>query len=405
MHQKLTAGFAGLFLTSSAMAGEGLYSVGAQPEEMLPLEWIVGVKAIHDTNAAPGGALDGEDTSSVLPYIGAKLTGITPQTIIDLYAEVGMMYYFDQPATLDDTSINSRVSLDVYHDVSERISLTSRNFISYELEPNYAYGYASSRQNEEHLYWNTDNSIDYNWTERFTTRTGVQYYGTEYDDSDNLNRQAISLYNEFRYRVSPQTVATATYRYTDTEGEGVSSDSTSHYLTIGAEHRFSPNTIGRAKAGVQFRDVDAGGNSTNPYAEATVISRVNSQFLVRAFARYSVEDFDTVQVIGGSFYEYDERLTLRIGTSASYDLTPRLQLYGGVDYIPTSFNDPRLVSGPAVPVSDADEDVLNAYIGFALKITETIEANCSYNYTDSDSDLAGRDYDRSRISLGLSASF
>ena len=402
--QKLSLGFAGLLLTSSAMAGEGLYSVGAQPEDLVPLHWIVGTKAIYDDNTAPGGALDGEDSMAAMPYLGAKLTNITPQTIVDIYAEVGMMYYFDKPGGIDDSSVNSRLSLDVFHDVSERITLTTRNFVSYELEPNYAYGYASSRQNEEHLYWSTDNSIDYNWTDRFTTRTGIQYYGTEYEDDDNLNRQSISLYNQFRYRLSPQTVGTFTYRYTDTDAEGVASDSTSHYITLGAEHRFSPNTIGRFQAGAQIRDVDDGDDETNPYFEGTIITRVNSQLLVRAFARYSVEDYDTVQTNGIILGEYDERRTLRIGASASYDLSPKLQLFGGVDYIPTSFEGGRLIPGPGT-IPDADEDVINAYIGFALKITETIEANCSYNYTDSDSDLFGRDYDRSRISLGVSAVF
>ncbi len=405
MHQKLTLGLAGLFLTSPLMAGEGLYSVGAQPEDLLPLEWIVGTKAIYDDNTAPGGALDGEDSSAVLPYIGAKLTHLTPQTIIDLYAEVGMMYYFDKPSGLDDESINSRISLDIFHDVSERITLTTRNFVSYELEPNYSYGYASSRQNEEHLYWSTDNSIDYNWTARFSTRTGIHYYGTEYDESDDLNRQSISLYNQFRYRISPQTRATATYRYTDTEGEGAASNSTNHFITVGAEHRLSPNTIGRAQVGVQIRDVEGGENSANPYVEASLISRVNSQFLVRGFVRYSVEDFDTVQRIGFSTIEYDERLTMRLGASASYDISPKLQLFGGLDYIPTSFESGRVVSGPPISVGTADEDVLNAYIGFALRITETIEASCSYNYTDSDSDLTGRDYDRGRISIGVNAVF
>lgn len=404
MFKKLTLGIAGLAFSTSANAGDGLYSVGAQPEDLVPLQWIVGTKAIYDDNTAPGGTLDGEESFAVQPYVGAKLTNITPQTIVDLYAEVGLMYYFDEPATTDDTTTNSRLSLDVFHQVSERISLSTRNFVSYELEPNYSYGYASSRQNQEHLYWSSDNSIDYNWTSRFTTRTGFQYSGTDYEDDDNQNRQSVSLYNQFRYRMSPQTVATATYRYSDTNADGVASDSTNQYITIGAEHRFSPNTIGRAQIGAQLRDVDNGDDSTSPYAEATIISQVNSQFMVRAFARYSVEDYDTVQTNGITTGEYDERKTLRFGASASYDISPKLQVFGGVDYIPTAFEDGRLIAGPG-PVADADEDVLNAYIGLALQITETIEASCSYNYTDSDSDFAARDYDRSRISLGVSAVF
>ncbi|MDX1679900.1 MAG: outer membrane beta-barrel protein [Akkermansiaceae bacterium] len=403
MHHKLSLGLFSLIATSSAIAGEGLYSVGAEPEEQLPLEWIVGSHLIYDDNVTPGLASE-EDSLAVNPYVGATLTSITPQTVIDLYAQVGIVYYFDEPSTVDDTTVNTELGLDVYHDVSERISLTTRNIVTYELEPNYAYGYASSRQNEEHLFWSTDNSIDYSWTPRLTTRTGFRIYGTDYEDSDSLNRTVVGLYNQFRYRISPQTVGTLGYRYEDSDGDGLSSDSTSHFVTVGAEQRFNPNTIGRFQVGAQFRDVDGGDNSTSPYLEASVQSQVNSQFNVRGFVRYSIEDFDTIQSDGTGTFEYDERLTLRIGTSATYDISPRLQAFGGVDYIPTSFESGRLVSGTGT-ASDADEDVLNAYIGLALKITDNVEASCSYNYTNADSDFSSRDYDRSRISLGVSATF
>lgn len=404
MNQKLKVALASLVLTSSVQAGEGLYSVGDQPEDLIPLQWMVGLKVIHDDNATPGGDLDGEEASSIMPYIGGQLTNMTPRTVVDVYAEIGMMYYFDKPQGLDDTSINSRMSLDVFHDVNERISLATRNFISYELEPNYAYGYASSRQGEEHLFWSTDNSIDYNWTDRLATRTGVKYFGTHYEDSEDSNRQSISLSNQFRYLLSPQTIGTVTYRHTLSKGEGNSSDSNDQYITFGAEHRFSPNHIGSGQIGVQLRDVDDGDSSSNPFFNLTLISQMNSQFMIRNFLRYSVEDTDTVQNQGGNIGEYDERATLRFGSSASYDLSPKLQLFGGVDYIRTSLGAGRLISGSGT-FPDADEEVINAYIGFALKITETIEANCSYNFTDSDSPLSGRDYDRNRFSLGVSAIF
>ena len=403
MTKKLSFGLMGLMVTGTAFGGEGLYSVGAQPEDLVPLQWIVGVNTIYDDNATPGSANE-ESSYAVSPYVGAKLTNITPQTIVDLYAQIGMMYYFDKPSNIDSTSSNSRLNLDIYHDVSERLSINSKNFIAYELEPNYSYGYASSRQNEEHLYWNSDQSVDFNWTPRFTTRTGVAYFGTDYKDSSNLNRQAWSVYNQFRYRLNPQSVLTSTYRYTDSQGDGVSSNSTDQYLLVGLEHRFSPNTIGRFQAGAQLRDVDGGQNSTSPYAQMTLISQVNTQLLVRSYVRYSIEDFDTVQFNGLTLAEYDQRKTLRVGLSSSYQLSPKTQLYGGVDYIPTSFEDGRSIPG-SLSVADQDETVVNAYIGFSLKFTETIQGSCSYNYTNSNSDLAGRDYDRNRISVGVSATF
>lgn len=136
MNQKLKVALASLVLTSSVQAGEGLYSVGDQPEDLIPLQWMVGLKVIHDDNATPGGDLDGEEASSIMPYIGGQLTNMTPRTVVDVYAEIGMMYYFDKPQGLDDTSINSRMSLDVFHDVNERISLATRNFISYSFRRN-----------------------------------------------------------------------------------------------------------------------------------------------------------------------------------------------------------------------------------------------------------------------------
>ena len=52
-----------------------------------------------------------------------------------------------------------------------------------------------------------------------------------------------------------------------------------------------------------------------------------------------------------------------------------------------------------------DETLVNAYIGASLKLTEILTGSLTYNFTNADSDLVGRSYDRSRITLGLSAEF
>jgi hypothetical protein len=52
-----------------------------------------------------------------------------------------------------------------------------------------------------------------------------------------------------------------------------------------------------------------------------------------------------------------------------------------------------------------DEDVINVYLGLVYNINEFLKADISYNYSQSDSDFAIRDYDRNRISLGISAEF
>lgn len=408
MKSKLSLGLFGLLSVASASA-QGLYYVGNEAQESLPLKWIVGTNVTYDDNVAPGFGPE-EDSVGINPYVGLSFVNITPQTTWDVYARLGLIYYVDQPtvAGSDDVNSQSRAGINLTHRFSERLRFSSRNFISYELEPDYSYGYASSRQLGEYFYWQTDNSVGFRWTERFATYTGLRLTGANYADVANNDRFTWEAYHQLRFQLGPQTVLTADYRYADTSGDGVSSDSTDQYVLGGVEHRFSPNTIGILRAGAQFRDVDDGGTSTSPYLELALNSQVTQQFMVRAFARYGIEVYDTV--LGhptAGLVEFDDRRTLRVGISSEYALSQMLSLFAGIDYIPTSYEEGRSVSTPPFigGISDLDEDIFNGYIGLSYKFNDMITGTASYNYTDSSSDVAGRDYDRNRISLGVSAEF
>lgn len=418
MKRKIPFGLLGLLAAGSASA-QGLYYIGSEAQESLPLKWVVGMSAIYDDNVAPGsldaaGNPDEEDSFGLNPYVGLSFVSMTPQTTWDVYARLGLVYYFDAPDYMDDVNSQSRAGINLTHRFNERLRFSSRNFISYELEPDYSYGYASSRQVGEYFYWNTDNALGYRWTERLATYTGLRLTGTTYADVSNNDRFTWELYNQFRYQLTPQTVLTADYRYAQTYGDGLSADSSDHYVLGGVEHRFSPNTIGIVRAGAQFHDVDGGGNNTSPYLEFALNSQVNQQFRVRSYARYGIETYDTVQGLDTNgdglsdvVVEYDERETLRFGVSGEYAFSPMFSMFAGLDYIPTSYSSGRKLPGNGFvgPVPDGDEDILNAYIGVSVKFNDYLTGTASYNFTDSSSDIVGRDYDRNRISVGVSAEF
>lgn len=398
----------GLFLCiANSVSAEGLYLATIDSDEALPLEWTVGANLVYDDNVFPGFGPQ-ESSFALNPFVGLSLLNATSQTTWDVYARLGLIYYFDTPAGMDDSNSQSRFGANITHRVSGRLRVASRNFISYELEPDYSYGVASGRSESggENLFWQTDNSVGYRLTERVGTYSGFRL--TELDaENDSSDRFSWSLYNQFRYQLSPQTVLTSDYRYVATDAGGTASDSDSHYLLAGAEHRFSQNTLGVMSVGAQFRDVDQGDSSVSPYLELALDSQVTQQLTVRGFARYGLEDYDTVQIHpDAGLVEFDERRSFRLGISSQYTLSPVVSIFGGLDYIPSSYEGARGL-GPLVVtnIRDLDEDLFNAYVGFSVKLTETITGTASYTFTDSSSDVVGREYDRNRISVGVSAEF
>jgi len=325
----------------------------------------------------------------------------TPQTTIEFYATGGVIHYFDslENDEADETSFNGGLGFNWVHRVSERLRLVSRNYIKYELEPDYTTGVGAGKQVGSYLHWSSSNAVGYRWTERLGTYTGITISGLDYEESSAsaADRFSWTAFNDFRYQISPQTVGTLTYRYQDIDGKDTS-DSTRQYILAGVEHRVSPNTVFSIKAGVQIRDVDdaSGGDSTSPHVESALRANVNEAFSVSAYARYSNDDYN--KWADGAEYEGSD--SLRIGVRGSYKVSPDLSINGGVNYATFDYTD-ALADG----VDDLDEDILNLHIGFAYRVSEGMYVNGRYNFSDFGSDESDREYDRNRFNLGVSAEF
>ena len=394
----------------SAVSKGDLYYVGDEPLDSLPIKWSVGASLIYDDNVLAGRSnanVPKESSFAINPYVGASWVNVTPQTTLDIYARLGLIYYFDSPSNTDDVNSQSRLGVNVTHRFSERLRWVSRNFIAYELEPDYARGYANSRTSDEYLYWQIQNALGFRWTERFATYTGFTLTGVDYGNSRDNDRFTWGVNNEFRYQLTQQTVATLDYRYRDTSASGAGRDSTDQFVLLGVEHRFSPNTVGVLRAGFQHRSVTGGDSTTRPSLELALTSQVNDQLRVRAFTRYSMESYDTVRLAnnGATLVDFDQRQTLRVGVSAEYMLSPKLSLNGGVDYVMSHYKGGVVVGGVGPAPSSPNDGVINLHAGVSYQFTDFLFGTLSYNFSDSSSDLDGRDYTRNRISVGVRAEF
>ena len=393
----------------SLLHAQGFYQFGTDQGESIPLKWKLNLNAVYDDNVGAGRAgadgrpLDKEGSLALNPSAGASMTHVTPQTTADIFGHLGFIYYLDSPNQVDDTFSQSRLSFNLIHRFSERIRFSSTNFISYELEPDYAYGYATTRTGGETLFWETDNAVGYRISERLGSYTGILVKQTDSDGSDN-DRLSGQVYTQLRYQYSPQTIMLFDYRYEMVDARGPAHNATNQYILLGAEHMFTQNITGVMRAGVQLRDLETRDSATNPHVEANIIARPNSALRLRSFIRYSVEDYDTVQNFNGRDAEYADRSTLRFGVAGDYVINPSFSLVSGLDYIPTRYRDGRFLNDSTAS-RDVDEDVINFYIGLNYRINDFMMAKIGYNYSHADSDFPTRDYDRNRISLGVSAEF
>jgi hypothetical protein len=392
-----------------AFAAEGLYYTGTEAQESLPIKWSLGANAIYDDNVAAGSSTDSDASMAVMPNLGVSFTSTTPQTTWDVFGKLGLIYYFDAPESLsDDTFSQSRINASFSHRYSERLRFMSRNYVANELEPDYSYGTASGRTGNETFTWMTDNSVGFRWTERLGTYTGFHFSGNRFDtvEENSNDRTTIEGYEQFRYQLSPQTVLTPEYRYAQTDGSDKASDSTDQYFLVGVDHRFSPNTIGIFKTGAQLRDVDEGDGGLGPYLEIALQSQINQQFRLGAYTRYGAEFNDTVLLLDDVYYDYEDRSTLRVGGNGRYTVSKDLSLLAGGDFIFSNYMDGRDVNTSNTYGPDKYETSLNGYVGLSYKLTDYLFGNFYYTYTQTFTDISDeREYDRNRISLGLSAEF
>lgn len=376
-------------LTGGASA-QGLLGVLPTIQEMetKPLVFGVGINAGYDTNVntSPTDEVDSF-------YTGGQLSldyrYVTERTVFSIGGSGGATYYFDQADGFDDTLYSGKIGGSLTHAITDRLSIDDKFYVGYDFDPNFIYGASTNRRNDEYLYAFNTLSVNYLWTDRLSTSTGVTVGATMYDEdliSATEDRYEYGANQLVRYALSEQTGARAEYRYRFSDYDsGI--EATSHIVTGGLDHQFDENTMLLAMAGVEFYENDLRGEQSKPYAELGLTRVLTDELTVRWANRIGFEN------VGVGIYQ--SNYSYRTNLDVTYQLTEKLSTFLGGTYIYTDYD-----GNPG-----DTQNLLEGRVGLNYALTPVLGLGLTYSYTNLDSDNDELGYERQRVNLGLNATF
>ena len=235
--------------------------------------------------------------------------------------------------------------------------------------------------------------------------TGYTFSSVTYDDDDESTTGRSSVDSEdnmshtfsqqFRYTFDRRTTLTASYRYNLTDYTGESQgDSQSHFFLVGGDRFINRNFSVSGNGGVQYREYDeTGDGEAAPYGEAALIYRQGARTTVRWHHRFGLDDTNNGGQAGrqGS----DGGYSYRTGLTLNQQLSRRWGLNASVNYIYQTFPE-QFESG-----GDEVEQTVDATVGVHYQLRRRVGVGFNYSFTQVISDDPLQEYDRHRVSLGV----
>ncbi len=392
-----------LILVCTAAQGQGLLSLGQRTDYKENIPLTVNVTAgggyDHTTYGGPSSSADNVDSAFMQGGIGLSHASSNHVTKTVLGADFSAIHYLDDNQNGKQTYYNARVSFDLEHSFSRRLSVKNSFYLAYEIEPDYSIGATSGRRAGQYLYGYDNFSVSYAWSERFAATTGYTVTGIHYKDEDQAEREdrwSQIVSEQLSYNLNRNTTLAAEYRfeytnYTKNNGSNglASPDYKAHYLLVGVDQAWSPKLNSSVRAGAEIFESDRV-SQTSPYLEGSLTYGLSRTSSLRWYNQLGYD--------GSDLGDYNARYAYHTGIVASQKITEKLTGNAGIHYVHSSYK------GNDVTPSTTDNEI-NASVGMNYKIWKNLSVDANYSYTTIASDISSREYDRHYTTLGVNASF
>lgn len=331
------------------------------------------------------------------------------------------LYYYQERQDAGQNAIDQSHQLDLWvdHAFTERWHFKGQDSFRVGQEPQLIDPTTSvpTRTSGNNFANTATMTVDTDWTRLFSTEVGYQNNFYDYQNSGGtaanpslagiLNRDENALWLDLQWHVLQQTMAFAGYRFNQINYTGnepiapgytsSSRDNRSHYFYVGAQQNFSANLTASGRVGLQYTDdYNDSSSQTAPYVDiSATYTYLPGSYMQIGFTQEQNATDVVAPDASGKITQSQESSTGY--ASINHKLNERLvaSLIGRVQY--STFND-GLYNNQA-------DTLYSMGFNLAYNISDHFSADAGYNFDYLDSGIAGREYHRNRIYLGVTASY
>ena len=381
---------------ASTLSAQGLLSIGGNGDfkSDIPLTLTLGVGAGYDSNINTA-SNSADELDSAWYQAGVGLSYGWNQKITQATLGLGASYIrYQESGDFDNDDINGRVSLNVTHAASPRLTLGGSLYVAYEAEPDFAIGVASARRSGEYFYLNGSANATYALNRRLSVALGYTFGTIIYDSrvaagSEDRVDQTVSV--DLQYGYSRTTTAVIGARWGFVNYDSLNADYDTYSVYVGADKEFSARMSGSLRVGASiYENSGRGATEAAPMLEAAINYLVDRSTTASWYHRLGFE--------GSELSSFDSRYSYRTGVTLAKQLNRRTSLQIGAHYAHSEL-------GNSEELGDVSEDQLYANFGVSYRLYRNFDLNADYTFITLLSDTSQREFDRHRVSVGASATF
>ena len=362
------------------------------------VKWFTSYSLGWDGNPVPLSSTDSDSAYGRIS-VGTSYTKQTPYSMLNTGGNLANLHYFSTPRGAKANYSEVKAKLNFRRSLNERVEISTNNSVKRQSEPDYDSGIATVRESDQYVLWNTANAVRYRLSDLTNVSAGVDFSSLSYDQAQASDYTSGTLNLSYSYRQTPQTTLRLNYSYkVHNLDSNIGSDTNTHCLNGAWKYFHNEHSSFEANVGPAFRYLDKYDDyDVDIFFQGTYIYKPNQRISNRLWIRYRPEDNSLT--LGDTAYE--KHNLLRVGFSTAYKVSEKLNLRSSITYIDGVYKDKR--SGPGL--EKVDENLYHINLGFSYQYLPNFSISGNYNFSENSSDIAGRDYDRQRINLGVNFTY